>query len=193
MRIDEIRYTRTLDYSDGIAVFEASDAIGGSYVASYLEDVEGGDKYLVVGCRPESLRLFRHGACDLRELLTQSAAHGWYVADFLGTKRPLVVREVGSGAIPDEYLPESGYMILDSEVDHEVVTDAVERNNFVLQISIEPSGMGRGHAVGIRTFNNLMRYIQELAWSAAEEVTESRRSRNTSRLEVVKISEAPLS
>ena len=189
MRLDEIRYTRTLDYCDGISVFEASDPIGGTYVASYLEGVEGGDRYLVVGCRPETLRLFRHGACDLRELLTVSATHGWYVADLLGTRRPLVVRDVGTGAIPDGYLPESGYMILDSEVDHGVVTDAAERNNFVLRISVEPPGTSRGHAVGIKTFNNLMRYIQELARCAAEEITESRRNRNASRLEVVKISE----
>jgi hypothetical protein len=192
MRFDEIRYTKTLDYCDGISVFEANDPIGGTYVASYLEAIEGGDRYLVVGCRPEMLRLFRHGACDLRELLTVSATHGWYVADLLGTRRPLFVRDVGAGPIPDGYLPDSGYMILDSEVDHGVVADAVERNNFVLHISVEPPGTSSGHSVGITTFNTLMRNIQELARCAAEEVeevTESRRNRNASRLEVVKISE----
>ena len=189
MRTDQILYTRTLDYCDGISVFEANDPIGGTFVASYLEAVDGGDRYLVVGCRPEELRLFRHGSYDLRDLLTMSATNGWYVADLLGTRKPLAMRHDGTGNIPDEYLPEPGYTIFDSEVNHKVVRDALERNNFVLQVSIEPPGTGRGGAVGVKTLNSLVNRVHELARCAAWEVTESRGRRNAGRLNVVGVSE----
>ena len=189
MRFDEIKYNKTLDYCDGILIFEAHDPIGGTYVACFLEAVKGGDKYLVVGCRPESLRLFRLGACDLRDLLQMSAVNGWYVADFLGLRRPLDIRRAGEGDIPDEFLPEPGYMIFDSEVNHKVAKDAVERNNFVLEVTIEPPGSGREGAVGMSTLNNLVNRINELARCAVGEVTDGRGRRNTGRLDVVGVSE----
>ena len=189
MRTDTLHYVSTLDYCDGISVFEANDLIGGTYVASYLEAVSEGDKYLVVGCRPETLRLFRHGSCDLRDLLKVSASHGWYIADLFGTRRPLAIRQYGEGDIPDELLPEPGYTIFHSEVNHQVVRDALERNNFVLQVSIEPPGTGKGGAVGIRTLNSLVNRVHELVLCAIEEITESKGSRNAGRLDVVGVSE----
>ena len=192
MRFDELRYTRTLDYCDGISIFEANDPIGGTYVASYLEAVDGGDRYLVVGCQPEMLRLFRHGGHDLRDLLEQSARHGWCVADLVGTKKPLVVRLIGDGNIPNQHLPEPGYRLAEFEVDHGIVADAVERDNFVLQVSIEPPGTGITHAVGVAAFNDLMDRVQELAQCAVKEVVGSRGVRKASRLNVVGISEGSI-
>lgn len=189
MMFNHIQYARTLDYCDGILLFEGNDPIGGTYVGSYLEQVEGGDDYLVVGCRPEMLRLFRHGACDLLELLTASAVYGWCVASLLGTKRPLTVKGTGAGDIPNEYLPEPGYMIFDSEVNHGVVADAAERNNFVLQVSIEPPRTGRGRAVEFAVVEGLMDRVQDLARCAVKEVAGSRGVMEASRLGLVGMSE----
>jgi hypothetical protein len=189
MRIDQIRYIRTLDYCDGISIFEASDPIGGTYVASYLEAVNGGDRYLVVGCPPESLRLFRHGQFDLRELLTESSGYGWYIADFLGLRKPLDIKRQDSGGIPSEFLPEPGYTILDSVVDHEIVKDALDRDNFVLQVSIEPPETNQFRAVSSGTVNSLINRVQELARRVAEEVDGGNRRGNASRLNMVGVSE----
>ena len=189
MMFDDIRYTRTLDYCDGISVLEAHDPIGGTYVGSYFEPVQGGDRYLVVGCRPETLRLFRHGGCDLLELLTTPPGGRWCLASLLGTREPLVIKHVDTGAIPDEYLPEPGYMIFDSEVNHGIVADAVERNNFVLQVSIEPPRTDRGHAVGFPVLRCLVDRVQELARCAVREVSGNRGVMEASRLDLVGMSE----
>ena len=193
MKTDQIAYTRTLDYCDGILVFEARDPIGGSYVASCLNFADGGERYLVVGCRPELLRRFRVGEVDLRSLLTESAINGWYLADFLGPRRPLEIIEVGRvDFIPDGLLPEPGYKIFDSEVNHELVKTALERSSFMLEVFIQPPKVDNSSAVGIRTLNRLVSYLQELARGAAEEIAGSQGRGRAGRLDVVGVAEGSL-
>jgi hypothetical protein len=74
-----IRHITTLFYYDGPQVFEASDPIGGHYVAVMIEPQTGQDRFLVAGVEPERLRQFRSGLLDLslatRRAIDRSNAH----------------------------------------------------------------------------------------------------------------------
>ena len=192
MKADEIHYTRTLDFYDGILVFEAKDPTGGTYVASHLEPVPGGDRYLLVGCRPEDLRMFRHGAKDLRSLIMESARYGWYLADLSDIHKPLKVGEEVSGVIPDEYLPRDGYQFAEFEVDHETTRKARDRDNVVIQVSIEPPEATQEYRVSSNTLAGLLTRVENLTRQAAEQVAaedrDGRVRRNPGRLEVVDVS-----
>ena len=196
MRTDEILYTRTLDYYDDILVFEAKDAIGGTYVASHLEAVPSGNRYLLVGCKPEDLRLFRHGTKDLRSLIVESARYGWYLADLFDVEKPLKVEEQIAGGIPEDYLPGDGYKIAEFEVDHETARRAREQDNVVIQISIEPPEASQGYRVRSDTLAGLLTRVENLTRYAAEQVAEedegpsprTRETRNAGRLEILDIS-----
>ena len=170
MRTDTILYTRTLDYYDGILLFEARDPIGGTYVASHLEPVPGGDRYLLVGCRPDDLHQFRHGAIALRNLMQNSAEYGWYLADLISTDRPLAIKEQGSEGIPEKYLPGDGITINEYEVDHETTKSARERDNAVIQVSIEPPEAAREYRVRADTLTGLINRVERLTRFAAEQV-----------------------
>ena len=148
---------------------------------------------MLVGCRPELLRQLRLGEVDLLHLLTESATNGWYVADLIGPRRPLEIIEVGrENVIPDRLLPESGYKILDSEVNHDLVKAALEKSSFMLEVSIEPAKADSSSAVGIRTLNRLASSLQELARGAAEEIAGSEGRGRAGRLNVVGVAEGSL-
>ena len=138
MITERIHYTRTLDYNDGIQLFEAKDPIGGTYVASLVAIGEGADTYLLVGCEPEHLRLFTNGGTDLRDLIANSAIYGWYLADVTDFDEPLKLDAQSEASIPDKYLPKPGLFIAGAEVNHEVTTRARGRGNVVLQVTIDP-------------------------------------------------------
>ena len=193
MRTDEIRFTKTLDYYDGILVFEAKDPIGGTYVALHLENREQGDRYLLVGCRPDELRMFRHGATDLRSLITKSAIYGWYLADLAELDIPLVIVKQGSGSVPNDYLPGEGYKISDFEVDHGITETVIERDNVIIQVSIEPPESVGEHAVKVDTLSGLIDRVQELARHAVEQEydaeTRTEGDRDAGQLEVIGLSQ----
>ena len=196
MRTDEIRYTRTIVYYDGILLFEAEDPIGGTYLASHVEPVPRGERYLVVGCRPDDLRLFRHGAIELRSLLQESAEYGWYLADLTNTERPMAIRDQGYEIIPEKYLPGDGITIAEYEVDHETTKQARERDNVIIQVSIEPPEAARGYRVRTDTLVGLLTRVESLTRYAAAQVAaenekaraRGRAIRNAGRLEIVDIS-----
>ena len=112
----QITYERTIEYYEGIQLFEARDPIGGTYVASYLGPDEAADKYLLVGCEPEKLRQFRNGSIDLKTLMGMSAKHGWCVADVTDFDEPFSFAPEDSDEIPDDILPKPGSFITGVEV-----------------------------------------------------------------------------
>ena len=166
MIIESINYTRTLDYYEGIQLFEARDDLGGSYVASLVETGQVSDKYLVVGCPPESLRKFMVGNIDLRELLQGSATYGWCLADVLGFDEPIKLDSPKREEIPDNYLPKSGLFTAGAEIDHEVTRRAREQGYVVIQVAIDPPETRGEHRVRANTLSRLIRLFQTLAQSA---------------------------
>ena len=158
----EIRYARTLEYYDGIQLFEAKDAIGGTYIAALLKTNKEADQYLLVGCEPQELRIFRNGGTDLRNLMTRSAVHGWYLADLTGLDKPLSLQPQEEDNIPEDLLPEPGFQITTAEVDHSVIAKARERENVVIQVTIEPAEGTIQHGIRASSLSGLLTRFQSL-------------------------------
>ena len=73
-----IKHTQTLVYYDGVQVFAGQDAGGDNYIGAMIDTVGDADHYLVVAAAPDPLRRFYDGELDLRTLLLESSASGWY-------------------------------------------------------------------------------------------------------------------
>ena len=110
-----IRHTTTLVYYDGVQVFEGRDAINRRYVGLMIASLDDADRYLVVGVKPEALRLFRSGALDLKTLLLRGAEHGWYIADTDSNFTQPLALQLKSGALIDkDFLPDDGFLLHES-------------------------------------------------------------------------------
>ena len=112
MKAHEIRYTETLDYCDGIQLFAAEGVEGGNYVGVLVAVGKEADRYLVVGCEPESLAMLRSGAIDLKRLMAESAKQGWYLADVIAFDEAFGISRQPGIAIPENMIPDAG-MYLD--------------------------------------------------------------------------------
>ena len=108
MKPHQTRYTKTLDYYDGIQLFQAEDTTGATYIAALLEVGKSADRYLAVRCNADNLRMFKIGVTDLRGLLEKSAEDGWYLADLSSLDAPLSMTPQAGTVIPDELLPGTG-------------------------------------------------------------------------------------
>ena len=173
----EIRYVSTLDYYDGILLFEAQDSIGGAYVATIAEEGSERDKYLMVRCRLNELRLFKQGEYELRELFQRSAQFGWYRAYLRGLKEPLAVEYQSADAIPDDELPEAGIRLDSVDVPHEVTRAAGQDTSVILQVVLDPPERASAGAIG--TFlNGLQQFLAHIGDYSV--------SRNVRRAEVSK-------
>ena len=162
----DIRHDRTMDYYDGILLFEARDYIGGHYIASILETGKDSDRYLLTGCEPGELRLLRSGGTDLRSLLERSARHGWCIAELTKLDEPLKVGPAKEGPITEDLLPKPGMLIAEAEVDHRVVATARERDNVVIQVAVETIEDAGNLKIDARTLSNLITYVQSLTRQA---------------------------
>lgn len=157
----EIRYVSTLDYYDGILLFEAQDSIGGSYLATILEMGQDVDTYLMVRCRPDELRLFKQGEFELRQLFERSAQYGWFRAYLHSLNEPLTVDYQTAETIPDNVLPEPGFRLDSADVAHEVARTARQDTSVVLQVVIDPREGVSAAALG--TFlNSLQQFLNHI-------------------------------
>ena len=124
MKPHETRYTKTLDYYDGIQLFQAEDTTGATYIAALLEVGESADRYLAVKCSSYNLRMFKTGLTDLRRLFEKSAEDGWYLADLSSLDTPLSMTPQPGKVIPDELLPGPGLYLHLAEQDGETTSEA---------------------------------------------------------------------
>lgn len=120
MKGHQIRYTETLDYCDGIQLFAAADADGGDYLAALVSVGKETDQYLVVGCQPESLLMFRSEAIDLKGLLEGSAKQGWYLADVTDFGETFSISRQPGTVIPDNLLPDGGMYLDEIQPDDKI-------------------------------------------------------------------------
>ena len=107
-----IRFSKTLDYCDGVQVFEARDATGKRYVGMMIDSEGETDRYLVTGVTAERMTQFRTGAVDLRTLLLEGAAEEWYLThvddDFA---QPLLLEPHHERLEDTDFLPEEGFLL----------------------------------------------------------------------------------
>ncbi len=107
-----IKHTQTLVYYDGVQVFAGQDAGGDNYIGAMIDTVGDADRYLVVAAAPDPLRRFYAGELDLRTLLLESSASGWYTAlvddDFA---QPVSLELQQCPLLEMDYLPEAGFRL----------------------------------------------------------------------------------
>ncbi len=158
-----IRHTATLFYYEGPQVFEARDAIGGHYIALMIEQGEMGDRYLVVGVAPEQLRQFRAGLLDLMTLMTDRTESDWYIGAADGDfKQPFVLEPQEGDLAASGLLPDPGFVLHDRPADTETVREARERNNLVLEITVEPPEAAQDHRIRVGTLIGLLGRMQTM-------------------------------
>jgi len=156
-----IRHTKTLVYYDGPQVFEARDGIGGNYVGVMVEPDGGLDRFLIKGVSPERLRRFRAGVLDLRELLLGEIDEDWFLGvspggfteSFSLTSRSDSLEQSG-------FLPEAGFILHDFPASDETLREARERNNLVMEISVEPPEAAVEHCIRATTLASLLNHVQ---------------------------------
>ena len=105
-----IKHTQTLVYYDGVQVFAGQDVDGDNYIGAMIDTVGDAGRYLVVAAAPDPLRRFYAGELDLRTLLLESSASGWYTAlvddDFA---QPVSLEPQQCPLLEMDYLPEAGF------------------------------------------------------------------------------------
>lgn len=156
-----IQYTKTLFYYDGPQVFEARDAIGGHYIGVMVEPEAGEDRYLIKGASPQSLRLFRSGALDLRSLLLDTASDDWFLGTAPGGFGESFAVTVQRDSLDNSgFLPEPGFLLHDQVTEDETLREARERNNLVMEVSVEPPEAAYEHRIRVSTLAALLNHVQ---------------------------------
>ena len=129
----------TLIYYDGVQVFAGRDPIGGHYVGMIIDTVDGYDRYLVTGARPDRLKQFRSGTLDLRTLLVEAPGDEWYITVANGQPGQPLLLEPQTGPLTETgLLPDEGLFLDDAPIDDLALKEARERGNVVFEFSIEP-------------------------------------------------------
>ncbi len=158
-----IQHTATLFYYDGPQVFEARDAIGGHYIALMVEQDDGHDRYLVIGVAPEQLRQFRAGMIDLKTLMTDRVDFDWYLGTTDGNlSQPLTLIPQDGGLSESGLLPDPGFILHDRPADSETVRESRERNNLVLEVTVEPPEAAQEHRIRVGTLIGLLGHMQTM-------------------------------
>ena len=119
-----IKHTKTLVYYDGVQVFAGRDAGGDNHVGAMIDTVGDADRYLVVATTKESLARLYAGDVDLRTLLLEASAGGWYIAlvddDF---QLPVFIEPQSGSLLETDYLPEAGVHLSKAYMDDPVPAD----------------------------------------------------------------------
>lgn len=156
-----IRHTKTLFYYDGPQVIEARDAIGGHYIGVMVEPVEREDRFLIKGASPENLRLFRSGALDLRSLLLDTVSDDWFLGTAPGGFGEPFATTVRQESLDNSgFLPEPGFFLHDQVTENETLREARERNNLVMEVSVEPPEATYEHRIRVSTLAALLNHVQ---------------------------------
>jgi hypothetical protein len=156
-----IRYTKTLFYYDGPQVVEARDAIGGHYVGVMVEPDGDQDRFVIRGVSPEGLRRFRSGLLDLRTLLLENDSEDWFLASPSTPAGEELTLTPQTGSLDDSgFLPEEGFLLHDLPTEDETVREARERNNLVMEISVEPPEAVSEHRIRVATLAALLNHVQ---------------------------------
>lgn len=159
-----VHYISTLFYYDGPLVFEARDNIGGHYVGVAVTLPGDRDGHLVKGVAPDSLRAFRAGEMDLRTLLLEAEAEGWYLThpefDF---DAPIKLEKQNSPLAGSEYLPDAGFLLHEHPADDSVVKEARMRNNFVVEVTANAPYNAMQSRIRTDVYKQLLGVIEGLA------------------------------
>ncbi|MDE0092967.1 MAG: hypothetical protein OXO49_00455 [Gammaproteobacteria bacterium] len=165
-----ITYKSTLFYYDGPKVIEARDEIGGHYLGTVFDSESNGFKYLIVGVNPARLYALRRGEVDLCTLMKESSEFGWYTCETYCLEDPLILQDQGTIPVPDEKLPvEDFYLSEPINQQNPALLEATNRENFVLQLKIQPKDYHQRNRLSVRCHSELIVGLEELFKSVTDQ------------------------
>jgi hypothetical protein len=158
-----IHYKETLFWYDCVQVFSAMDAIGGNYLSVLIAGNEAEDNYLAVGVSPESLRYFKSGKLELRDLILGREYPDWYTVKLEGDFSVDLKLESQTGEIPEELIPAEGFYLSAVPLDSEfVLKESKARNNVIFEAWIDPPEAARESKIHANTLAGFLTNIQTL-------------------------------
>lgn len=166
-----VHYISTLFYYDGPQVFEARDDIGGRYVGVAVTLPGDRDGHLVKGVAPDSLRAFRSGELDLRTLLLEVDADGWYLTHpEFNFDVPIELEKQNSPLAGSEYLPDEGFLLHEYPPGDAVVKEARMRNNFVVEVTANALSGVMQSRIPSDIYKQLLGVIESLSRNAHKSI-----------------------
>ena len=158
-----IYHTATLDYYDGPILFEGRDRIGGSYLATAVDDADDGELlYAVVGVSPRELERFRSGLVDLRGVMLEAGREEWYTTSYDSATEGFDLELQDTPLANSAYLPDEGYTLdpTDSR-DAALLDTAQRRDNLVVELRFDPPE-GDDHRIHVHSLVRLLDLTQKL-------------------------------
>ena len=112
---------------------------------------------------PDRLREFRGGSVDLRTLLTERDETTYFLAAFENAgSGSLRLMAVDRGQVFSRHLPDDGFLLHDRPTNELTLREARERNNLVLEVSVEPPEASEEHRIRVATLVGLLNNVQTL-------------------------------
>lgn len=162
--MEPIDVTRILVYHDGPQVFEGRSPNGGHYLGVMAPGSGVDPQYIVLPIAPMRIGQLRSGAVDLRDAMgDRDERLGWHLARIAdGDGQHLVIDESSNGDIPADYLPDAGFFLAASTPGNEVLTEAKERGNLVVALTLEPPESVDSHRIKAQTLGQVLIHFQKL-------------------------------
>lgn len=110
-----IRHADTLVYYDGVQVFVGCDSDSANYIGVMTGAGREVDQYLVTEVTRDLLDRFCAGAIDLRSVILEASAGGWFSMETNGDfGQPLTLCEQAGKLDNSGLLPEAGFLLPNS-------------------------------------------------------------------------------
>lgn len=125
----KIKYCQTLFFYDVPMLFHCIDGIGCDYLCLLVEEADGNFIYLCTPVSRQRLNGFNKGYIELREIYTQPETSEFFTfqAKELALNKEIELDIYKEEAIPDRWLPDSGFFL----------TEKIEDSDEVLNMSRE--------------------------------------------------------
>ena len=106
---------------------------------------------------------FGGGGVDLRTLLTERDEAAYFLAAFEDEgSGSLRLMAVDRGQVFSRHLPDDGFLLHDRPTNELTLREARERNNLVLELSVEPPEASEEHRIRVATLVGLLNNVQTL-------------------------------
>lgn len=127
--------SQILVYYDYPEIFTAFDDVGTNYVCLLTGTERESTNYIATTISVKRLSEFINGKVDLRDIFESPEVREWYT--FSSAVEPIKVDDWKEQALPQEYLPERGFLYQKPLTDNEVILkEVIENRNAVIHLAI---------------------------------------------------------
>lgn len=154
-----------LIYFDGPELFVGADQVGARYICLLSENTDKHERYLCAPISAERLANFNIGQVDLLDIFMEPETGEIYTAvveDRSTTE--IVIQLIDISEVPDEWLPEKGFLFEKEELPNElVVQESCARNRGVVHLALNPpEARGEECKIDSITFADSVKIFQNL-------------------------------